>query len=351
MNDPELSRQDLYNIKRALDQAAIVAVTDAFGRIIEVNDKFCEISRYARDELIGQDHRVVNSGHHPKAFMTDLWRTISSGQVWRGELLNRTKDGRPYWVDTTIVPFLDERGAPCQYFAIHYDITDRKQAEARLREQATLAQIGEMAAVVAHEVKNPLAGIGGALQLIASDLPDASRGLMAIGQIRERLASVDLMVQDLLFFAHPPPARIVPVAVRDIIAHAVAQFGNSPGLGAATVRQDVADLTVRADAEQVATAVRHLLVNAAHAMRGRGVIDLRAFRTTDECTIAVHDTGPGIPAEVRERVFEPFVTTKSQGRGLGLAIARRVAEQHGGRISIEGPSQGGTMAVLTLPAV
>jgi PAS domain S-box-containing protein len=155
-------QKELTDFKSALDTAAIVAITDQTGKIQYVNDLFCEVSQYSRAELIGQDHRLINSGYHPKEFIREVWVTIANGRTWQGEFCNRAKDGSLYWVNTSIIPFLNEQGKPFQYIAIRYLITDRKQAEALIEQRAqqlqTVAEVSTRAtsilevAALLHEV-------------------------------------------------------------------------------------------------------------------------------------------------------------------------------------------------------
>jgi PAS domain S-box-containing protein len=343
------SIKDLADTSFALNQAAIVATTNVKGAITFVNDKFVEISKYPRPELIGQDHRIINSGYHSKEFIRDLWQTIANGRIWRGEIRNRAKDGSIYWVDTTIVPFLDDRRKPYQYMAIRYDITDRKRSEERLREQAALARLGEMAAVVAHEVKNPLAAIKGALQVIGSRMPEAGRDRAIIGDVVARVDSLNDIVQDLLIFARPRDPQLGPVALVELVENTVGLMRKDPAQAGLVVNISGDNPVVQADVEQLKTVFLNLLLNAAQANghTGRILIDIHANELA--ATVSIADEGPGIPDEVRGRIFEPFFTTKHRGTGLGLPTARRVIERHRGALDVDCPPSGGTVVTVTLP--
>ena len=341
------SLKSLDEIRYALDQAAIVAATDHHGLITYVNDKFCEISQYSREELIGHDHRIVNSKYHPKEFMRDLWHTIARGKVWRGEIRNRAKDGSFYWVDTTIVPFLDGNGKPRQYLAIRYDITNRKQVEAQLREQAALARLGQLAAVVAHEVRNPLAGLRATLQVIGGRVPE-TRDRSAIAAMIQRIDGLNDKVEDLLLYARPRPPRPQPVDARTLMGEVAisAQIGIGRPERSIPVSGDA--VKVMADPEMLRAALLNLTMNACLAASGHEV-ELQVVAHDHVCAIAVCDRGPGIPAEIRDRVFEPFFTTRVNGTGLGLAIVKRLVELQEGTVQLRDRTGGGTIAEIILP--
>jgi PAS domain S-box-containing protein len=213
------SLKEIADLKAALDEHAIVAITDPQGKITYVNDKFCAISKYSREELLGQDHRIINSGYHSKEFIRDLWATITKGKVWKGEIKNRAKDGTFYWVDTTIVPFLDGRGKPRQYVAIRADITAKKAAaeeivklNAELEERVTrrtaelkLAnqELEAFSYSISHDLRAPLRAMAGFARIMEGELagqlsPDAKQ---AINRIRENAATMGQLIDGLLDFS------------------------------------------------------------------------------------------------------------------------------------------------------
>jgi two-component system CheB/CheR fusion protein len=343
----EHSLRRLEDLEHAIDQSAIVAATDQTGKITYVNDKFCEISKYSREELLGRDHRIINSTFHSKEFIRELWRTIANGRVWRGELRNRAKDGSIYWVDTTIVPFLNERGKPWQYLSIRSDITQRKAAEERLRDEAALTQLGRMSAVVAHEVRNPLAAVKGGLQVLAGRLPADLPGREIITPMLARIDALNRTVQDILTYSKPHQAKRQRFGMAQLLREVAATA--RAAAPSAAIHVEETPVIIDADPEMTRAVLLNLLLNAAYAGADQP-IEVTTSMADGICEIRVLDRGPGLPAEVRAHLFEPFISTRQGGTGLGLAIARRLTQQQGGTITLDDRAGGGTVAVVRLPA-
>ena len=336
----------LEQIRYALDQSAIVAVTDQRGIITYVNDQFCDISRYSREELIGQDHRIINSGYHPKEFIRVLWRTIAQGQVWRGELRNRAKDGSIYWVDTTIVPLVSADGKPFEYLAIRSDITQRKVAEQQLVDQSALAQLGQLATVVAHEVRNPLAGVKGSLQILRSRTATDPEDRTIIDAMIARLDALNAKVEDIMRFAKPRSPVIEDVELRPVLVDAVASA--RAGEGTVEIRVPETTAVVRADREMVRAALLNLLLNACQS-GSVAPVEILITVESGRCRIDIADRGAGFGDTDPERLFEAFHTTKKSGTGLGLAIVRRLVSLQDGAVTLARRDGGGTVASLILP--
>lgn len=364
----ERSLKELGDIKFALDQSTIVAITDPRGVITYVNDEFCRISKYSRDELLGQDHRIINSGYHSKEFIRNLWTTIAGGRVWKGELRNSAKDKSIYWVDTTIVPFLDGAGKPYQYVAIRHEITRLKLAEEQIRQQeadlkraAQLSFVGELAASLAHEVKNPLAGIQGAVDILIRRRNPNDPELEALEGMRHQVERIDGTVRALLDRARPRPFNPAHTSLTGLTQRAV-NVARAQLAGGGTVGQGVrlefeppsADIMLRADSAQVEDAVLNLIINALEAIGDEGAVRVSLRRaesdseaeTEEEAVIDVSDNGRGISEEDLARVFNPFFTTTQGGTGLGLPAVRRIARAHGGRVEVSSsPGKGSTFSI------
>src|SRR4030095_787108 len=297
MTSPD--ERQLADFKRALDHAAIVAITDVHGRITYANHKVCDIAGYSRDERLGQDHRIINSGYHSKEFMKHLWHTIANGRVWHGEIRNRAKSGRFYWVDTTIFPFLDDRGKPYQYIAIRADITARKIAEETLVKQAALAQLGQMAAVVAHEVRNPLAGIKGAMQILAARRQTGDRELAVMRDIVARADSLGDLINDLMIFARPRPLRLETHDLRGVVDEAIVMVRRDPASASVEIAVHGETVSLTVDSELIRATLLNLLLNAVQAVGAGGRIEVTTIVTGESAAVQSTDKRPGSPVESR----------------------------------------------------
>ena len=366
----ERSLKELADIKFALDQSTIVAITDQRGIINFVNDQFCRISKYSREELLGQDHRLINSGYHPKDFIRDLWTTIAAGQVWKGELRNRAKDGSIYWVDTTIGPFLNSDGKPYQYVAIRHDITQRKLAEEKVLQQAAelqraaqLSFVGELAAGLAHEIKNPLAGIQGGVDILIRrrDKNDPERE--ALEGMRHAVERIDATVRALLNRARPRLMSVKETSLTEVVGQAVnlarAQLANATRGDRVRIEfEPPADpIPIPIDSAQIEDAVLNLIINAIEAVDADGQVKVRVARSqtdqsedlVDQAIVEVSDDGRGISEDDLSRIFNPFYTTRPSGTGLGLPAVRRIARAHGGSVKASSVLGQGSAFTLYLP--
>ncbi|OZA56039.1 MAG: hypothetical protein B7X75_06800, partial [Sphingobacteriales bacterium 39-40-5] len=192
--------QLLKAYKEIIDLNAICSVTDPEGKIIYVNDKFCEISKYSREELLGQDHRIVNSNYHPSSMFKELWETIKSGKVWRSDVKSKAKDGTFFWLDSTIVPIHDDNGVITEYFSLRTPIDDRKRIEEEQKEY--VKNLEKMLFMVSHEVRHPVSQILGIVQILQEhDNMDAESSEL-ISNLKVSAADLDIFTKKLSSFMH-----------------------------------------------------------------------------------------------------------------------------------------------------
>jgi PAS domain S-box-containing protein len=384
----ESSSRELRQVRDALDKSAIVAVTDKSGNIIYVNNKFCEISKYNREELIGKNHRIINSGYHAKEFFSDMWKCISSGALWEGEIRNRAKDGSYYWVHTTIVPFTDEQGSPYQYVSIRYEITQRKQAEEQLRSYAEqleqsntelarstkavlereaqilvqdrLASVGLLASSLAHEIGTPLGVIRGRAEYLEMKLDDPNVK-KSVEVIVTQIDRVSKLIRSLLNLARGEQAHTMELVRVDIVLLEVLELmAHEFRKNSIEIRNEIADMpvSVKAESGPLHQVLLNLFVNSVHAIqaaqkngRERHFIRISFREEGESLVIALEDSGCGISSKNLKKLFQPFFTTKDigVGTGLGLATSYRILESWGGRIDVTSAEGEGATFQLRLP--
>lgn len=358
--------KELRDQKEALDAASIVAGTDARGLITYVNDRFCDISGYSRGELLGSNHRILNSGFHSTNFFIDLWKTISSGLVWRGEVCNRTKSGTLYWVKTTIVPFKNQEGRIYQYLSIRQDITELKHAQdmilnqqAQMVASSKLSALGELSAALTHEINNPLSVILGRTEMLLNILDQAEN--LDVVTLRSMLQSIDTtgrriekIMRTVRSLAHKSDAEALEKTTVKVLVESVLDI-----LGARLRRHEVnfelslpdSELSLICRPTEVFQILSNLFTNAIDAVSDLPIrwVRLEVKAEPQGVLFRMVDSGPGITNEIEKKLFSPFFTTKGVGvgTGLGLTISQSLAHRNKGRLYFESNSP--TRFCLWLP--
>jgi two-component system sensor kinase FixL len=345
--------QDLNARLRSIINSAVdgIIVIDGRGRIESFNPGAERLFGYAQAEVVGHNvsmlmpspYREEHDGYIGRYQTTGKAKIIGIGREVRGQ----RKDGTTFPLHLSVGEMTI--GGERMFTGILHDLSDRVRVEEQLREQTALARLGEMAAVIAHEVKNPLAGVRGAIQVIGARLPSGSQDGTIVTDILARIDALDQLMKDLLLFARPPQPRRAPVEIVRLLSGTTDLLTRDPSLGRVRVEITGGPATIGADAEMLRIIFHNILVNAAQAMHGEGIVRVRVQAVGGNCRVSIADDGPGIPAELHEQIFIPFFTTKSRGSGLGLPTAKRLVEAHGGSIGIVSAAMGTTVTVV-LPA-
>ncbi|RYZ29540.1 MAG: PAS domain S-box protein [Chitinophagaceae bacterium] len=377
------SQTEISDYKHALDESSIVAITDQKGIIKHVNENFCQISKYLREELIGQDHRIINSGYHSKDFIRELWVTIANGMIWRGQLKNKAKDGSYYWVDTTIVPFLNNNRKPYQYLAIRSDITQRKQAEEQLRRvneelenkvkertfeltealerEKTLSEMkSRFVSMASHEFRTPLSAILSSTSLLDHyTAPEqADKRKKHIARIKSSVKNLTSILDDFLSLEKLEQGRVethhADFDLYEFITDVVEEIeGMMKKKSQKIVFVYTGEKEICQDKKILRNILLNFLSNAVKYSPEEKEIQLIINVKKDKLMVEIKDEGIGIPVEDQKEIFSRFHRAHNaihiQGTGLGLHIVKRYVELLNGSISFQSRENEGTTFWVEFP--
>lgn len=353
--------------KNAINAHAIVSTTDVKGNINYVNEKFCDVSGYSREEIMGLNHRILKSDEHSKEFYRDLWKTMAQGKAWHGELKNFKKDGGVYWVYATIIPLLNDAGKPYQYMSIRTDISKRKLAELtaldhqREAERANQAK-SEFLSSMSHELRTPMNSVLGFCQILSMNkrepLTDNQRAsvdyIMSSGQYL--LTLIDGVLDLSKIESGHMSVLIETVRLDDLCRECLSLISGQEDQMGLTINFEVSDVKfIKADVIRFKQVLLNLLSNAIKYNKQGGSVTLSYNKSADHMVrISVVDTGDGIDEHRQAELFKPFnrlgrETSAIAGTGIGLTISKKLVESMGGVIGFDSLVDKGTTFWVDMP--
>lgn len=369
----EVSAKRFNDLKAALDEHMHVAIVDSQGLITHVNDKFCAISKYSREELLGQDHHILSSGHHSKGFIGDVWAAIGCGRAWHGEIKNRAKDGSFYWINATIMPSLKEQGKTHQYIAICADVTARRAAEKNIRQlnldlerhvRDRTAQLDTVrhelevfSHVMSHDLRGPLQTIREFSEVILEDFEttlsdEVRRYLQTIRSSAQRMGG---LVEHLLIFERLNQQELnkrtidTETLVRDTLDELGFPWRDRQ------VEVHIGELPPSSgDPALLKVVWRNLLSNALKYTRKRekAEVEIGCVKTNGTDTFYARDNGTGFDMRHADKLFGVFQrfhrAEDYEGAGVGLAIVQRAIQRHGGHVWADATVDQGATFYFTL---
>lgn len=351
--------KEISDYKYALDEASIIAITDQKGIITHVNDNFCIISKYNREELIGKDHRIINSNYHPKAFIKELWKTIGRGNVWKGELRNKAKDGTFYWVDTTIVPFLNDNGKPYQYVAIRSDITERKKGEEVIKQMLTKTeyqnkQLVDFCNIVSHNLRAPLVNISMLLDFLEESPEEEDRKelLQRIKPVVNHINEIFNELVESIQVRQDSEIKSINVDLKECLEKILITFDAQIQSYNAQIVMDFEEVPILYyPTKYIDSILTNLISNAIkyQSPHRELIIEVKTKLIDDHIVLSVSDNGLGIDLNRhKDAMFKirKVFHNHPDAKGFGLFMTKTQVEAMGGTIWVESsPDVGSTFFV------
>lgn len=327
------SRKSLQDFRNALDKSTTVTITDKNGIITSVNEKFCQLSKYSKDELIGKNHSIMKSGYHSNEFYENMWNTLKNKQTWYGLIKNKAKDGKYFWLDSVMIPILDEDENIYQFLAIRNDVTQQKLFESELTKIEKFQIIGELSSKIAHDMLNPLTVLQNSLKIIQEKKIYDDVILREINRMLHSITRIEHQVNQVLNYVKKTPLQIIKTTALTTLSDCMDLIQIPDNI---TIEMDDKDIDVMWDEQKITILFSNIILNAIQAIRkDEGKISVRFYEMNDTIKIEIENSGPNIDEKNIDKIFEPLFTTKMEGTGLGLASCKNIVDSHKGTISVK----------------